>query len=301
MGIRLFTRRNLWCMLLCGAVLASYSQQLADLVTFSFAQDQYSYIVLVPLASLALGFRERAAIFSEVHWALVPGMTLIFLGLAGTVLQERVWPAESAASLSATTGCIWALVAGIFTLCYGTRAVRAALFPIMFLLLMVPVPERALDSASLFLQKASYQLTYLFMTLARTPVLQKGFALITPEGSIEVAAQCSGIRSTLGLLIGSLVAGHLFLRSTWKCGVLALSVIPVSIFKNALRIVVLYWLGSHTDQYLLTSLLHHYGGIPFSMVALGVLGPLLWLLRRTGAPRWVAIRRQGSEATRGVG
>ncbi|HEY6290581.1 MAG TPA: exosortase/archaeosortase family protein [Terriglobia bacterium] len=299
-GIKLSASRNLCCLLLSAAVLASYWRQLAGLVIFSFSQDQYSYIVLIPAVSLALGFRQRAAIFSEVEWAPLPGLVLMFSGLAGTAVQARLWPVESAASLSATIACVWALLVGIFALSYGTHALRAGLFPILFSVLIVPLPPRLLDSASLILQKASCQLTFLLMTLAGTPVLQKGFVLSTPGGGIEVAAQCSGIRSTLGLLIGSLVASHLFLRSTWKKTALAFSVVPVSVFKNALRIVTLYWLGVHTDEHFLTGALHRYGGIPFSVLSLGVLGPLLWALRKSEALPRLAVSRDNLGSSRRV-
>ena len=289
--IKSATSRDLTCLFFFATVLAGYWTRLAKLISFSFAHDQYSYIVLIPVVSLALVLRQRATIFAEVYWAIAPGMALIVLGLAGSVLQAHLSQARATASLSATAACVWVLLIGIFTLCYGTRAVRAALFPVIFLGLMVPIPERLLDIASLLLQRASCQLTYLLMTLGRTPVLQKGFVLITPEGGIEVAQQCSGIRSTLGLLIGGVVASHLFLHSAWRKSLLAVSVVPVSIFKNALRIVTLYWLGSHTDRRFLTGELHHYGGIPFSLVAVGILGPLIWLLRKSeGSGRKLAAR-----------
>jgi exosortase len=290
-GITVARLRHICFVMLLAVVAAAYWRPLAKLFAFSFAQDQYSYIVLIPFVSLALVFRQRAAIFRRVHWAYLSGPVMIVLGLAGTALQARLWPVDSTASLSATTACIWILLGGIFTLCYGIEAVPPALFPILFLTLMVPVPQRLLDSASFFLQKASFQVTYLLLTLAGTPVLQSGFVLSTPRGGIEVAAQCSGIRSTLGLLIGSAVAGHLFLRAAWKKTVLAVAVVLVSVFKNALRIVTLYWLGVHTDERFLTGELHHYGGIPFSALAVVILGPLLWLLHKSdGRPLRLAAR-----------
>ena len=268
-------------LLSAAAVLAGYGSHVATLIAFSFREDQYSYIVLIPIVSLALIHRRRRVIFAQAQWAVGPGLTLIAIGLAGSALGARLWPPDSVSFLSAMTACLWLVLVGTLTLGYGTRVVRSALFPILFLALIVPVPPRLLQGASLILQKASCELTYLLMTLGGTPVLQKGFVLTTPETSIQVAEQCSGIRSTLGLLIGSLVAGHLFLQSTWKRTLLALCVIPVSIFKNAVRIVTLYWLGVRTDQRFLTGELHHYGGIPFSVLAIGILGPLLWALRRS--------------------
>jgi exosortase len=274
---------NICFLVLVTAVLTSYWRNLANLVSFSFARDQYSYIVLIPVVSLALVLRGRAPVFANVSWAFLPGMSVIVLGLAGAVISTYVWPTNSTVSLSAAAACVWALLVGTFALCYGTQAVRAALFPVLFLALMVPFPERLLDGASVLLQKASCQLTYLLITVTGTPVLRSGFVLSTPLGGIEVAEQCSGIRSTLGLLIGSIVAGHLFLRSAWKKTLLASGVIPVSIFKNALRIVTLYWLGVHTDQRFLTGELHRRGGIPFSALALVILGPILWLLYESDA------------------
>jgi exosortase len=273
--------RNTCFFVLVIAALAGYGRELGNLINFSFVRDQYSYIVLIPLVSLALVLRERAALFAKISWALLPGMSLIVLGLAGAVLSTYALPANSIASLSTAAAGAWTVLVGIFALCYGTRAVRAGLFPILFLALVVPIPERLLDGASVLLQKATCQLTYLLITLAGTPVLQNGFVLSTPLGGIEVAERCSGIRSTLGLVIGSIVAGHVFLRSAWKKTLLASSVIPVSIFKNALRIVTLYWLGVHTDQRFLTGELHREGGIPFSGLALGFLGPLLWVLYKS--------------------
>jgi len=266
------------------AVVASYWGNLASLIAFSFAQDLYSYIILIPVVSLALVLRKRSAIFAEVRWAFLPGMSLIAAGLVGTVLWPHVRSGNSTASLSAGAACVVTLVIGSFVLCYGRSAARAALFPLLFLVLIVPIPGQLLDSVTVVLQKASCHLTYLLMTIAGTPVLRNGFVLSTPLGGIEVAEQCSGIRSTLGLLIGSIVAGHLFLRSGWKKTLFASSVVPVSIFKNALRIVTLYWLGVHTDQQFLTGELHRRGGIPFSLLALGILGPLLYLLHKSDVP-----------------
>lgn len=264
-------------------VLAAFWNDLANLIHFSFAKDEYSYIVLIPIVSAALLARQKDTIFRKAQWGLLPGTALIASGLAGTTLQQRLWPTSSTASLSATTAWILLLLIGIFMLCYGARAVRTALFPILFLTLMVPIPDPVLDNVAVLLQKASCETTYLLMTLGGAPVLRNGFVLSLQAGSIEVAKECSGIRSTLGLVIGSLVASHLFLRSPWKKVLLASSVVPVSIFKNALRIVCLYWLGFHTDRRFLTGELHRHGGIPFSLVALAILGPLLWILRRSEA------------------
>ena len=56
--------------------------------------------------------------------------------------------------------------------------------------------------------------------------------------------------------------------------------VPLSIAKNALRIVTLSVLATRVDPGFLTGRLHHQGGIVFFMISLAVLVLLLWILRR---------------------
>ena len=60
---------------------------------------------------------------------------------------------------------------------------------------------------------------------------------------------------------------------------------PLSIAKNALRIVTLSVLATRVDPGFLTGRLHHQGGIVFFMISLAVLVLLLWILRRAEARR----------------
>jgi exosortase/archaeosortase family protein len=98
---------------------------------------------------------------------------------------------------------------------------------------------------------------------------------------VEVAEQCSGIRSSVCLVITSVLAGYLFLKKGWSKVVLVLSVFPITVFKNALRIVTLSLLAAYVDPgFIGRSWLHTSGGIPFFVVGLMLLGPVLWGLRK---------------------
>ena len=61
---------------------------------------------------------------------------------------------------------------------------------------------------------------------------------------------------------------------------LILSVLPITIFKNALRILTLTLLGAYVDQRILDSVVHRAGGIPFFGLALLLFGCVLWVLRK---------------------
>ena len=95
----------------------------------------------------------------------------------------------------------------------------------------------------------------------------------------------SGIRSSLALLITSVLAGQVFLVGRWRKMLLALAVFPVTIFKNAVRIVTLYLLSYFIDMRIIQGgFLHRSGGFIFFGLGLVMLGYVLWLLRAPGSP-----------------
>jgi exosortase len=149
----------------------------------------------------------------------------------------------------------------------------------LFLLLMIPLPTVALDSIVLALQKGSAVVTYALFKLFGVPVFWQHFKFLLPGVEIEIAEECSGIRSSLALFITSLVAGHVFLQSTWRRVAFSLFTVPVVIFKNAVRIVTISCLGVYVDPGFLHGQLHRYGGLPFSLVSLAILVPFLLLLQ----------------------
>jgi exosortase len=125
-----------------------------------------------------------------------------------------------------------------------------------------------------------------FFRLAGVPAFREGFRFSLPGIDIEVAEQCSGIRSAVALLITSLLMGHLFLRSSWKKLCLVLAAVPVTIFKNGLRIVTISLLSVHPSLDSLTFLIHRYGGIPFSLLGIAVLSFLVTSLNQSDRIAW---------------
>jgi exosortase len=170
---------------------------------------------------------------------------------------------------------------GGFVLFYGVKAFKIAAFPLLFLLFMVPIPGKALETIIYLLTCGSAEAAYGFFKLSGVPILREGFTFHLPGLSIEVAEQCSGINSSVALFVSSIVAAQLFLRTGWKKVVFALSIIPITILKNGMRIVTLSLLGIYIDQRILYGELHKSGGIPFFVVALAMLAPILWYLRKT--------------------
>jgi exosortase/archaeosortase family protein len=104
--------------------------------------------------------------------------------------------------------------------------------------------------------------------------------LAIPGLDIDVTAECSSIRSSLMLLVTTMVLAHLLLGKTWRKVVVVALAIPLSVAKNGLRIFIIGMLGSRVDPAYLTGRLHRHGGIVFFLIALGAIFILLWFFRR---------------------
>jgi exosortase len=160
------------------------------------------------------------------------------------------------------------------------QAFRAASFPLLFLLFLVPIPSFLLIAIIQFLQRASTEVAYALLVLTGVPFVRDGFTFELPGISVMVAQECCGIRSSIALFITGVLAAHLTLKTGLRRFLLILAVLPITIFKNALRIVTLTLLAAYVNKNILESQLHRAGGIPFFALALVFFGCVLWVLRR---------------------
>ena len=266
--------------------LAAFWTHLSALIGFSFQQEHYSHIILVPLVGAALLFLERKQIFSHVETRWMPGFGLFAVGALCYWVGRRYFASSSENDqLSIAIFSVVVIWVGGFVLCYGLCAFRKGLFPVLFLFLMVPIPDFLLNQAISWLQSGSTEVSHAFFELMGVPVLRNGFIFSLPGVNIEVARECSGIRSSLALFITTLLAGHLFLRSTWTKAVLTFITLPMLVVKNGIRIVTVTMLSIYVDPGFLTGRLHQQGGILFFLLALVFLAPALRLLQTSERSR----------------
>ncbi|MFZ0936159.1 MAG: exosortase/archaeosortase family protein [Bryobacteraceae bacterium] len=272
--------RSLSFLLVFLVLLVPFWQPLNLLFRLSLQSDRYTHIIFVPFISLCVFYFERKAILPNAHYAPRIGIPVLAFGLIlFWFLKEHPSSTETASLFRLMPSIILVWAVG-FLLCYGAQSLRAASFPVCFLLLMVPIPVGVLNQITVGLQKGSADLSYLLFKISGIPVFRQGFRFSLPGVEIEIAEQCSGIRSSLALLITSILAGHLFLRSWWSKGLLVLFTIPVVILKNSVRIVTISALGVYVNRAFLHGNLHRHGGLLFALLAVLMLVPALVLLQR---------------------
>ena len=273
-------------MSILGAIVVLSWQTIRAEVRLSLSDDRYSYIVLIPVVSAAIIIWKRDIVFRHADVCLRWGVPALLLGVIGYCATSR-WPLFVDSSITVALeglGIVLMLVGG-FVACYGAQCTRAALFPLLFLLLTIPVPGFILASAVAGLQEGSAQITAVLFHMMGVPVVRHGMKFSLPGVDIEIAEQCSGIRSSLSLFISGLVASYLLLHAAGKRVLFSLLTVPVAIFKNAVRIVTLSWLGVYVNQGFLHGRLHRYSGLPVSLLALAILAPAVLALRRLETPQ----------------
>lgn len=274
--------RHLLFLGVCAISLILFHKPLEKLASLAIGDDRYTPNLAIPFIGIGLVWLSRRNIFRNPQYSPAAGLALMGGGLALFFLAASSSHREAAYILSASVLAAVVVWTGAFVCCYGTQTARSAMFPLLFLLLMIPIPPWFVDHVVVALQRGSAEAAYRLFRLAGIPVLRESavrFAL--PGVTIEVAQECSGIRSSLSLFICSVAAGYLFLRSSWARASLALASLPIVIFKNAVRIVTISSLGVYVDPGFLHGRLHRNGGLPFSVLALALLVPVLLLLIRT--------------------
>jgi exosortase C (VPDSG-CTERM-specific) len=266
----------------CLLVLA-FAWPLYALVRFSIGHELYSHIVLIPAISAYLIWLQRC----RLKHALPPNRWLsgVLFAAGAVFLVIYLWtvrsshPPEDLLALGTLSFLcfLWATIAWFL----GRDTFRELVFPLAFLIFMVPLPLAVLDRVELMLQYGSAWVARGYFSLAGTTVFAQDLIFQLPGITLQVAPECSGIHSSLALLITSVLAGYFFLRSAKHRWILALAVIPLALLRNGLRVFVIGELCVRIGPHMIDSYIHRHGGPVFfilSLIPFFLL--LLWLVRR---------------------
>ncbi len=248
--------------------------------TFALAlhSDEYTHLLLIVPISLSLIFTERMRLKAALEPGTGLGTVLLFVAVVTAGYSGWMNAFDAQLSISMLAIVLWWI--GSFVFCFGARAARLFLFPLCFLLWMVPIPAPVLNKIIAFWQQGSALSASVLFSAFGIPVTQDGIVISIPGLTLEVAQECSSVRSSLMLIVTSMVLAHLFLRSFWRKTAVVAAAIPLSIAKNGLRIFTIAMLGTRVDPGFLHGNLHRHGGIVFFLAALLVVLLLLWFLNR---------------------
>src|ERR1700722_19353671 len=225
----------------------------------------YSHGFLVPFFAAFLIWDKRktlSAIPIKQTWA---GITLVVFAIV--VLILGVYGVE----LFTARMSFIMLLAGLIWTFFGWAMIKALRFPLLVLILAIPIPAIVFNRITFPLQLQASRIASAVLPVLGVPSLHEGNVIELPVMKLEVAEACSGIRSLVSLFTLAVFYGYFLEKSPLRRTILALVSIPIAIAANALRILgtglcVQYW-----DPDKAMGFFHEFSGWVMFLVSLGCL------------------------------
>jgi exosortase B len=270
-----------WAPIVLG-LLAAYLPTGIDQARTSWRSDELAHGPLIALAVAWLLWRSRDAVFPT---ATLPrpalGAALLAAGLALYVLgrSQQIPLLE--------VGSLIPVAAGLLLAFFGARALRAAAFPLFFLVFMLPLPGVLLEAVQTLLKAQVSELTEHILYAAGLPVARRGVLLTVGQYHLLMADACSGLHSMISLAALGVLFVHLVGRAGRVHNALLLaSILPIAFAANVARVLVLALLTYHFGDQAGQGYLHAGAGFLLFAIALGSLMTVDALLARAlGASR----------------
>ena len=226
--------------LLALVITAIYYQVIGKLVLDWYENPDFSHGFLVAPFALFVAWEKRNVLrdtpirqtWSGI-WLLIAAIFVLFMGIYGAEL------------FLSRLSLVMLIAAIVWTLC-GRAMLRELRFPILVLLLAIPIPAVIFNQITFPLQLLASRMASALLPFFGVPVLRDGNIIRLASMQLEVAEACSGIRSLMSLFAVAIFYGYFLERSTARRVVLALASIPIAVFANSARIVgtglcVQYW------------------------------------------------------------
>jgi len=200
----------------------------------------YSHGFLVPVFAGYLIWDKRKALSATPVQQTWRGISLIVCAIILLILG--VYGVE----LFTTRMSFILLMGGLIWTFFGSRMLRELRFPLLVLILAIPIPAIIFNHITFPLQLLASRIASDILPMLGVPVLQEGNVIQLPVMKLEVAEACSGIRSLMSLFALAIFYGYFLERTTSRRTILALASIPIAVAANVVRIVgtglcVQYW------------------------------------------------------------
>lgn len=216
--------------------------------------------VILPI-SLWLVWRDRARL-AAVPVAGDARAFLVIVPLAIGWLAARlggVLVVEQYAFVALWIAMIWLVL--------GFKMLRAAMFPLGFLLLMVPNGEALIQPLINF----TADFTVGAVKLVGIPVYREGPFFTMPTGEWNVVEGCSGLRYLIASITLGVLYAYLTYRSPWKRVAFSLAAVIVPVFANGVRASMIVFIAHYSDMKLALGVDHFiYGWVWFGIVMLAM-------------------------------
>lgn len=210
---------------------------------------------------LATGLWLLSQQWTDMKQRAAPAPTILLAAVALVALAVYAFGRAYDFISVETIGLYMVFIAIAYRL-FGWRALWYNAFPFFYLLFMVPIPGYIIDKITGPLRTfVSYAATHLLTPLGY-PIAREGVTLMVAQYQLLVEDACSGMNSLIGLTAIGLFYVHVLHRSSLRYSIFLIAIIiPVAIFVNIIRVVVLILLTYYFGDAVAQGFLHATTGI----------------------------------------
>ena len=273
-----FRTRLLKSAIIVGCLVILYFRVLEGLVSDWLHLPDFSHGFLIPIVSLYFVYERRkelSVLSPSTAWG---GFGLIVLGILLLLLGNL------ATEYFTMRFSMLVVLAGIILFLLGKEFYKALLFPLVFLIFMIPIPSVLMDRITFPMQLFASKVAAKSLYLIGIPVLREGNIILLANTSLEVAEACSGIRSLISLLALSVVFAYFSQKTIVKRVLLILSTFPIAIIANAARVTGTGILAHHYGDKVAQGFFHGFSGwilFVVAFVCLFLLGAMLSKVKKS--------------------
>ena len=236
--------------------------------TWSTSDDYSHGFFIIPIIGYIL-LQKKDVLAAVPQKRSMVGFFTLFTSLAVYVLAyyAEIKTVASLSLISTLAGCILFL--------YGPYVLKELIFPLFFLLFMIPIPGQIYSAVTIPLQLIVSKTSVAMLSFVGIPILRDGNVIQLPQHSFEVVQACSGLRSLVTLLTLSTIMAYFALRSNVLRAILVLCATPAAVLVNIVRVMVIITMY-HFWSYDLTEGTPH---TTFGMVIFVLAIAIIYLLR----------------------
>ena len=255
-----------------------YFSVLQGLVSDWLHLPDFSHGFLIPIVSFYFVYEKRkelSALNRSSNWI---GLALLLFGIVLLLLGNL------ATEYFTMRFSILVVLGGIILFLLGKEFFKTLLFPLVFLIFMIPIPSVLMDRITFPMQLFASKVAAKSLYLIGIPALREGNVILLANTSLEVAEACSGIRSLISLLALSVVFAYFSQKTTLKRVLLILSTFPIAIIANAARVTGTGILAHYYGDRVAQGFFHGFSGwilFVVAFVCLFLLGAMLSRMKKS--------------------
>lgn len=248
--------------------------------------DDYSHGFLVGPLAIYFAWERRADLrritVSQSWWGIVP----LALGALALVIGRL------GVELMAMRVAFVLTFIGLQVLLLGRDVTRVLAFPLLFLFLMVPLPQSLVNIIAFPLQLIAADFAVESLHILHIPALREGNIIHLANTQLFVAEACAGLRSLMALGTLAVVFAYFFRKNIVERLIIVLSAIPIAILVNAFRVALTGFLAHRFGAEAAEGLIHTTEGFATFGLAFAMLLGEAWLLQMFWPNSWRRKKRR---------